>query len=873
MAAWLPYLVAIGATLVAGLWRIVLSSWLGSDFPYLTFFGAVMVSAWYGGLRPGLLATGLSAGITSAVFLAPRISADGLRPSHVVGLLIFLATGVLISAATDALRRARDDHRLEAERLRTTLQSIGDGVIVTGADGEIVSLNPIAERLTGWTTAEAGGRPLGEVFNIVNEDTRQPVENPALRALREGAIVGLANHTILVARDGAETPIDDSAAPVRRGDGQVAGSVLVFRDVSDRRHAEQTLRSSEEELSDFFEHASVGLHWLDPDGRIIRANRAELAMLGYADDEYVGHLITEFHLDRAAADEMLDRMGRGEALRNHPARLRCRDGSVRHVLIGSSPRFEQGRLVHSRCVVLDMTERRQADEVRALLAAVVASTEDAVITKSLDGRILSWNAGAAAMLGYSEQEVVGQPVNLIIPENRREEELEILERVKQARRVEPFETQRVARGGRIIDVSLTVSPIRDEAGGIIGASSIARDIGQRKALEQSLRDSDRRKDEFLAVLAHELRNPLAPIRSGVAALRLALPDDETLRRVGGIIERQVRQMSRLLDDLLDVSRITHNKLELRLEPLTVQGVLDSALETTRPLVDGAGQRVAVDAPAGPIPIVADATRLAQVFANLISNASKYSHRGATIRITVTAGDREVAIAVSDDGIGIAAEALPAIFDVFSQTSQARTHAEGGVGIGLSLVKGLVELHGGRVAAHSDGVDRGSTFEVRLPLGSAAGSTSPADPGSADRPRARHDRLGRRVVIADDNRDGADSLTLVMEAFGCDVRTVYDGAGAVRETGAFRPHVVFLDLGMPGMDGLEAGRLIRALPGGDRVLLVALTGWGQERDRLATRDAGFDAHVVKPADPMALRALIAGAPSDAGDTGSAGPPPD
>ena len=331
-------------------------------------------------------------------------------------------------------------------------------------------------------------------------------------------------------------------------------------------------------------------------------------MLGYAAGEYIGHPVTEFHADRPIVDDMLDRLARGETLRNYPARLRCRDGSIRHALISSNARWERGRFAHSRCVVLDVTERRQTDEIRGLLAAVVESTEDAVITKSLEGHILSWNAGARAMLGYAAEEVVGRSVNLIIPDSRREEELEILERVKEAKRVEPFETQRVARDGRIIDVSLTVSPIRDEHGGIIGASSIARDIGQRKALEQSLRDSDRRKDEFLAVLAHELRNPLAPIRSGVAALRLALPDDATLRHVGGIIERQVRLMSRLLDDLLDVSRITHNKLELRMEPLTLQAVIDSALETSRPLVAGAGQTVSVTAPPEPVPIVADPMR-------------------------------------------------------------------------------------------------------------------------------------------------------------------------------------------------------------------------------------------------------------------------
>ncbi|HWJ56882.1 MAG TPA: PAS domain S-box protein, partial [Vicinamibacterales bacterium] len=602
---------------------------------------------------------------------------------------------------------------------------------------------------------------------------------------------------------------------------------------------------------DFFENASVGLHWIDADGRILRANKTELAMLGYAASEYIGHPVTEFHADRPVVDDMLDRLARGETLRNYPARLRCRDGSIRHVLVSSNARWERGRFAHSRCVVMDVTERRAADEIRGLLAAVVESSEDAVITKSLDGHILSWNAGARAMLGYAAEDVVGRSVNLIIPESRRDEELEILERVKEARRVEPFETQRVARDGRIIDVSLSVSPIRGEHGGIIGASSIARDIGQRKALEQSLRDSDRRKDEFLAVLAHELRNPLAPIRSGVAALRLALPEDATLRHVGGIIERQVRLMSRLLDDLLDVSRITHNKLELRMEPLTLQAVIDSALETSRPLVTAAGQTVAVTAPPAPVPIVADPMRLAQVFANLISNASKYSHAGATIRIGVTLHARDVAVSVSDDGIGIASEALPTIFDVFSQASQARTRAQGGVGIGLSLVKGLVGLHGGRVSARSPGLDQGSTFEVRLPLAPAVADVTPVP----DAPVATAP-LGRRVVIADDNRDGADSLTMVVRAFGCEVRTAYDGTGAVHHADAFRPHIVFLDLGMPGMDGLEAARRIRALPHGDALFLVALTGWGQERDRQLTSEAGFDAHVVKPADPDAVRTLIA-----------------
>ena len=364
------------------------------------------------------------------------------------------------------------------------------------------------------------------------------------------------------------------------------------------------------------------------------------------------------------------------------------------------------------------------------------------------------------------------------------------------------------------------------------------------------------------MLAHELRNPLAPIRSGVAALRLALPDDATLRRVGGIIERQVRQMSRLLDDLLDVSRITHNKLELRMEPLTLQAVLDSALETSRPLLETARpDRVAVRRRRRRCRIVADPMRIAQVFANLISNASKYSHAGAVIRIGVTLHQREVAITVSDDGIGIAAEALPTIFDVFSQASQARTRAQGGVGIGLSLVKGLVELHGGRVSAQQPRAGPGQ--HVRGAAADWRGSRR----SSAVRRRQirrRSSRCGRRVVIADDNRDGADSLALVVRAFGCDVRTAYDGAGAVRRDGRV-PAARRVPRSGHARHGRPRGRPPhpRAAARLDGLLLVAVTGWGQERDRQQTSEAGFDAHVVKPADPFALRALIArDSPSDA-----------
>jgi PAS domain S-box-containing protein len=476
-----------------------------------------MAAACYGGLRPACWPP-LSAAITTTFFLVPRIEAVGLKPAHVVGILIFTATGWLIKAGADALRRTREGHH-RGRRLRTTLRSIGDGVIVT--DAAAGSIAECGRRAPHRLVDAASGRARRDLPHR-QRGLAAAGRQPALEALRDGAVIGLANPP---SRSAATAPVADRrrAAPVRRADGTVAGSVLVFRDVSERRRTEQTLRASEEELSDFFENASVGLHWIDADGRILRANKAELAMLGYAAGEYIGHPVTEFHADRPLVDERtVEQTSTVRSCATTRRGCAAATASIRHVLISSNARWEQ-RQVRPQPLRRPRRDRaRQADEIRGLLAAVVESTEDAVITKSLEGDILSWNAGAQAMLGYAAEDVVGRSVNLIIPESRRDEELEILERIKDAKRVEPFETQRVARDGRIIDVSLSVSPIRDEHGGIIGASSIARDIGRRKALEQSLRDSDRRKDEFLAVLAHELRNRSR--RSAAASrLRLALP--------------------------------------------------------------------------------------------------------------------------------------------------------------------------------------------------------------------------------------------------------------------------------------------------------------------------------------------------------------
>lgn len=849
-----PYLVALLATAVAAVGRLAYSPLIGNELPYLTFFAAVMVAAWYGGLRPGLFATLLSGVTASYLFLVPASGTHG-RLADAIGLALFGAIGWLMSDMSERLHRARRGEYLEAERLRTTLESIGDGVIVTDGQGRVTSLNPVAEHVTEWTAAEAVGRDLPQVFRLVSGDTHRDLENPALRALRDGVIVGPKEHTLLISKTGQERPIDDIAGPVRLSDGKIDGSVVIFRDVSERLRSLEALRQSEQELSDLFNSATIALHWVGPDGTIIRVNQAELDLLGYREDEYVGRPIADFYEDRTVMTDILARLQAGGVLRNYPARLRCRDGSLKDVLISASVLWDQGKFIHTRCFTVDVTDRKRADAARGLLAAVVESSEDAVISKTLDGRILSWNAGAEVMFGYPAEEAIGRHINFIVPESYHAQEQEFLERVGRGERVESFETMRVGRNRQPFHVSLTLSPVRDDTGVIVGASSIARDIQRRKELEQSLLDADRRKDEFLAVLAHELRNPLAPIRNSVSTLQLAASEDPELRRAVAIIERQTGHMTRLLDDLLDVSRITRNKLDLRTETVTIQNVLDAAVETSRPLIDAAGQRLTLDVPREPVHTRADPTRLAQVFSNLLNNASKYSKPGSQIQVSARREQSEVVVTVVDDGIGISAEALSTIFEMFSQAEPALNRAQGGLGIGLSLVKGLVELHGGRVKAMSEGTGRGSTFEVRLPAAVTEQGRSPAT--SLGAPSAARPR---RVLIADDNQDGADSLFIMLRRFGHDVRVVYDGPDAIREAEAFAPDFVLLDLGMPGMNGFETARRLRALPQGEDITLIAVTGWGQDRDRQLTAEAGFDGHVVKPVDPLAIKNLLATLPA-------------
>jgi len=461
------------------------------------------------------------------------------------------------------------------------------------------------------------------------------------------------------------------------------------------------------ELEDFLERAAEGLHMVGPDGTILWANQAELQMLGYSREEYLGHRIQEFHVDAEVIGDFLDRLLRGETMHSRPARLWCRDGSIKHVVVSSNGLFRDGEFVCTRCMTRDVTRERQAELAQARLAAIVESCDDAIISKTLDGTITSWNAAAESMYGYTAAEIVGSSVMRIVPPELRAEEEEILRRLSAGDRIEHFQTVRVTKGGQRLDVSISISPIRDREGRVIGASKIARDISAQL-------EAQRRKDQFLAILAHELRNPLAPVRNALAIFRQPGVSAEQRDRAQQIAERQTEHMARLLDDLLDVSRITNGRVELKKRRLALRPLLEHAAEAVRDLMAAKGHVLSLNLSPADVWLDADPVRIQQIVTNLLTNAAKYTDAGGAIELRSEVSGDEVAIAVRDNGIGFLPEDRVRLFALFSQAASAGNRTVGGLGIGLALVREFVERHGGTVEAESEGPLLGSTFTVRLP---------------------------------------------------------------------------------------------------------------------------------------------------------------
>jgi PAS domain S-box-containing protein len=491
---------------------------------------------------------------------------------------------------------------------------------------------------------------------------------------------------------------------------------------------------------------------------------------------------------------------------------------------------------------------------------VLAQMEDAVLAFDANGRVIFMNVAAERQYQRTSSSVLGRPKQDLYREEWPEESERLAaESALQNSGMCRAHSIHVCSDGLAIHVESTLSRLRDANGNSVGYLSVIRDITARVRVEETLhaatlalQDADRRKDEFLATLAHELRNPLAPIRNALQIMKLS-SDPSVHQSARDIIQRQLGQMVHLVDDLLDVSRISQGKVELRREAVDVVSAVQTAIETSRPAIDAAKHRLNVTLPPlGTLIADADFTRLCQIVANLLNNAAKYTNDGGTIDVTAENENGEAVIKIRDSGIGITPEMLPRIFEMFAQVDRSLEHSKGGLGIGLALVRRLIEMHGGSVNAHSDGPGRGSTFTIRIPT---IGSMNATKEPKSSRDLRSEVGSGFRVLVVDDNIDSAESLSRILEMLGYEIRTQNDGLGAVIEAATFAPRAILLDIGLPKLNGYEAAKRIRAEANGRDLLLVALSGWGQDEDRRKSKEAGFDYHFVKPVDIDMLTDLL------------------
>ncbi len=510
----------------------------------------------------------------------------------------------------------------------------------------------------------------------------------------------------------------------------------------------------------------------------------------------------------------------------------------------------------------EVAERRRVEqserEEREWLQAALASIGDAIIVADHRGRVARLNRVAEELTGWQAQEAVGHTLGEVFDtigeETQRTTRVPVIEILDGSIRRSSDYTLLRHRGGGSRPVEHTTTPIKDEAGRITGVVLVFRDVTERWRAEQALRDADRRKDEFLAVLAHELRNPLAPIATALQIMGLE-GDARDFEIEREIAQRQVRHLAHLIDDLMDVSRISQGKIRLHPQLVDLDEAVARVAETCRPLIERRHQTLMVRISPEPMRLLVDPTRLDQVLSNLLCNSVKYTDPGGQIWLTAERCGAQVVVRVRDTGIGIEPDVLPRVFEMFVQGERRMDRSQGGLGIGLSLVKSLVELHGGAVSAHSEGRGQGSTFEVRLPCSSPAATGT--DPSTSD-PRSEPDGglPRRRILVVDDNVDAADGLQrLLVRRWDQEVRVAYDGPSALEEARLFAPEVVLLDLGLPGMDGYEVARRLREQPETADALLVAVTGWDQEGDRQRSRRAGFDRHLAKPVEAAKIEDLL------------------
>ena len=645
---------------------------------------------------------------------------------------------------------------------------------------------------------------------------------------------------------------------------------------------QEELRRERDSFQDSVENAPVGVHWVSPDGIILWANQAELNLLGYAREEYIGRNIAEFHTDQAVAASMIEKLARHETLDDFEAQLRCKDGSCREVLVSSNVRWEKGTFIHTRCFTKDVTERKkietarqQADAALAWQARIIELSYEPILVWEITGNILEWNAGATQLYGFTKQEAVGRSSHELLQTTH---PLAFDKLIKTLRDEGEWvgEVQHKTKDGRQLIVES-----RNQLIAIKGREFVLetnRDITERRQAKMQLEqayleqtaarveaeDASRAKDEFLAVVSHELRAPLNAMLGWAKILTGGKYTPATLEHAIDIIERSARLQQKMIEDLLDSARIISGKLRLEIQPVEMTSVLEATLETMRPAVEAKGLNLEVSCLPGTDIITGDSERLQQVIWNLISNAVKFTPQGGRIEVRLKRVDPHLQLTVSDTGRGISPDFMPYIFNRFQQADSSITRRQSGLGLGLSLVRHLVELHGGTVHADSPGEGRGATFTLSLPF-RAVRTVAHETASTGARRQVRLNQLaalaGLCILVVDDEADARELVKVILEQSGAQVLTAASVAEALSLlTSAHRlhPDAIVSDIGMPEENGYALIRQVRTLSAaqGGHLPAVALTAFGRASDRIAALSAGFQMHVSKPVEAAELVMVIA-----------------
>ncbi|MCK7593032.1 PAS domain S-box protein [Pseudomarimonas salicorniae] len=806
-------------------------------------------------------------------------------------------------------KRAEESLRFQLDLTKSITDTATTAIFMMDAKSRCTFMNPAAEEMTGYRFEEVENGILHDFIHHHHPDGRPyPMpECPIDRALPENGEVR-DHEDVFIRKNGEYFPVLVNAQVIYK-QGEAVGTVIEVQDITVRKRAEEALRESEAHFRNMADNAPVMMWVSDATGHCTYLSSRWYQYTGrpVGSDVGFGWLDAVHPDDVPGARAIFLEANRAHQPFNIDYRLRRHDGDYRWAVNAAMPRFNSDGVFQGFVgTVSDVHERKVEEQGSQFLAgasAVLAelTDPDSTLMRLADIAVPQFADWCAVDLVVGEGKTRRLTLRHADPERERIGRA-MYERYPPAAE-DPAGVPAVVRTGRselVEDIpGALLQTVAQDAehlammrelqlrsymcvpmsvrGRLLGVLTfvvgdesarkydvrdlrVAEDVAQRAAvaidnasLYRALRDTDRRKDEFLATLAHELRNPLAPIRNGLQLIRLAGGDWSTVEQAHKLMDRQLNQMVRLVDDLMDVSRISTGKLQLRVERVALATVLQSAIESSRPLIQQMGHELSVDMPERPIMLEVDPTRMAQVFLNLLNNAAKYSEPHSRIWVRAEQEQDEAVISVRDAGIGIDSEQLPRVFDMFSQVERSLEKSQGGLGIGLNLVKRLVDLHGGRIEARSAGLGQGAEFIVRVPVLVEPAEETPATESPGE------DASALRILVVDDNRDGADSLALMLRMMGNQLCTAYDGEEAVEAAARFEPDVILLDIGLPKLNGYEACRRIRATEAGRDMVIIAQTGWGQEEDRQRTREAGFDHHLVKPVDSQELLKLLGSLP--------------